>query len=151
MGIALFITLQFINVIVATLKSISTVSGSKLQAAFMNTLSFTVNVVVVKLLNDYSFPVVIAVTIITNFTGVYLAKYIIEKKKKDRLWNIYAIIKGTLADETEIALRNAELTYTAVQAKNDRVIFNIYAANRAETSVAKSILGDANYSVFETI
>lgn len=147
----IFIVIQFINVVISTVKSILTVSGGKLSAALVNTISYTIGVAVVKMLTSFDFPTVLIITMLTNFIGVYLAKLIIEKKRKDRLWNIHATVKSERADEIENALQDAELTYTAVHARNSRVIFNIYVANKDETRAAKEILTNVSYSVLETI
>ena len=84
-GVILFIVFQFINVIISTIKSILTVNGSRMTAAVINAVSYTFYAVVTKMLTEQPFEVVIPVTFLTNLIGVYVAKWILDKTRKEKL------------------------------------------------------------------
>ena len=72
----LFFTLQFINVVLSTMKTVLTVKANKHIATLINTATYTFYAGVVKLLTDQPMTVVIVVTFLTNIIGVYLAMFI---------------------------------------------------------------------------
>ena len=87
-----FFTMQFINVILSTMKTILTVKANKHVAMLINTVTYTFYSGVVKLLTEQSMVVVLAVTFLTNVLGVYIAMFILEKARKDVLWKISTVL-----------------------------------------------------------
>ena len=79
----LFFTLQFINVVLSTMKTVLTVKANKHVAMLINTITYTFYSGVVKLMTGQDMVVVLAVTFLTNVIGVYIAMFILEKAKKD--------------------------------------------------------------------
>lgn len=139
-GIILFATLQFINVIISTIKSVLTVNGSKITASLINAIAYTFYVVVVKMLSDQSFTVVIIVTFTTNIIGVYIAKWLVDKFGKERLWVIIATIKEEYREDIEVLLRHEKIGYTLIRAEHERYLCHIFAYSKDETKLATSIL-----------
>ena len=68
----IYLLIQFIDVVSSTIKSIVTIKASKRVASIVNTLHYTINAVVVKLISGQGFVVVIIVTALTNLIGVPL-------------------------------------------------------------------------------
>lgn len=95
-GIGLFFVLQLINVILSTIRSITTVTASHKTAAIINAVSYTFYNGIVKLLTSQSMLVVLVATFITNIIGVSIANFILDKLKKDKLWVFNATIKKEL-------------------------------------------------------
>lgn len=156
MDLIVFIVIQFLNVIISTIKSILTVKGGKATAAIINAVSYTFGAVVTKLLTQQSFGVVICVTLLTNIIGVYLAKAILEKFQKEKLWTIMTTCKVEDKDPIEKEFRRRDIKYVSFLAENNRYFINIFSHSRAESALIKEILGNfhakssviVNYSNF---
>lgn len=144
----LYLILQITNVILATIKSIVTIKGSKLSAALMNALSYSVNVIVViYTVMDFSIWVKILITAITNFAGTYLGVYITEKLRKDRLWEIkatvitvtdYINIKNALKAQSHIKYNSMTLD------DNQGYLFYVYTKNKQQSKIVRDILWQNN-------
>ena len=140
--------LQITNVILATIKSIVTIKGSKLSAALMNALSYSVNIVVViYTVMDFSIWIKILITAITNFTGTYLGVYITEKLRKDRLWEIkatvitvndYINIKNALKAQSHIKYNSMTLD------DHQGYLFYVYTKNKQQSKIVRDILWQNN-------
>ena len=91
------------------------------------------------------------ITFISNLVGVYLAKVIVEKTKKERLWTITATVRGTNKDFLENSLKFRGVQYTLIPCANDRYLFNIYSKSKGESLIIKEILGGSNakYNIVE--
>lgn len=156
MDLMIFVIIQFLNVIISTIKSILTVKGGKTTAAVINAVSYTFGAVVTKLLTQQSFGVVICVTLLTNIVGVYLAKVILEKFQKEKLWTIMTTCKIVDKDPIEKELHRRDIKYVSFLAENNRYFLNIFSHSRAESALIKEILGNfhtkssvvVNYSDF---
>ena len=150
-SIIIFITIQFVNVLLSTLKSIITVSGSKETAAVINAISYTFGAVITKLITKQNFTVIVGITFVSNLVGVYLAKVIVEKTKKERLWTITATVRGANKDFLENSLKFRGVQYTLIPCANDRYLFNIYSKSKGESLIVKEILGTskAKYNIVE--
>ena len=144
----LYLMLQITNVILATIKSIVTIKGSKLSAALMNALSYSVNIIVViYTVMDFSIWIKILITAITNFTGTYLGVYITEKLRKDRLWEIkatvitvndYINIKNALKAQSHIKYNSMTLD------DNQGYLFYVYTKNKQQSKIVRDILWQNN-------
>ena len=144
----LYLMLQITNVILATIKSIVTIKGSKLSAALMNALSYSVNIIVViYTVMDFSIWIKILITAITNFAGTYLGVYITEKLRKDRLWEIkatvitvndYINIKNALKTQPDIKYNSMTLD------DNEGYLFYVYTKNKQQSKIVRDILWQNN-------
>ena len=138
--LAIFVTIQMVNVIISTIKSILTVNGSKMTAAVVNSVSYTFANVVTKLLTQQPFEVIIVTTMVTNMVGVYAAKWLMEKTRKERLWTVMATVRSDHKDDVEEALQRRSIQYTLVRAENDRWFVNIFSHSKAESAMIREIL-----------
>ena len=144
----MYLILQITNVILATIKSIVTIKGSKLSAALMNALSYSVNVIVViYTVMNFSIWIKILITAITNFAGTYLGVYITEKLRKDRLWEIkatvitvtdYINIKNALKAQSHIKYNSMTLD------DNQGYLFYVYTKNKQQSKIVRDILWQNN-------
>lgn len=152
-SIIIFITIQFVNVLLSTLKSIITVNGSKETAAVINAISYTFGAVITKLITKQNFGVIVGITFISNLVGVYLAKVIVEKTKKEKLWTITATVRGANKDSLEHSLKFRGVQYTLIPCANDRYLFNMYSKSKGESLIIKELLGESNakYNIVENI
>lgn len=145
----LFFTLQFINVVLSTMKTVLTVKANKHIATLINTATYTFYAGVVKLLTDQPMVVVIIVTFLTNIIGVYLAMFILEKSRKDVLWKVEVTVKHEVAEELHQRMAEVPHSYIIV-GKN--VLFNFYCETQKESAMVKAIVKeyDAKYFVAES-
>ena len=163
--IILFVALQLVNVILQTLKSIITVKGTTTQSALMNALAYGVYTVIVvftagTFTGDYLTDLIIkiAVTMGTNLIGVYISAWILNKFKKDKLWEIVATIKMPIAyninyiDQKakflsiiEKKIKDKQLSYHYIELKNDEFVFTFYCKTQKESLAVKEILQDYDY------
>ena len=85
-SIVLFFVLNLINVVLGTMRSILTVKSTPFVSMIINTVSYTFYSGIVKLVSGQDMIVVLATTALTNIIGVYIARFILDKAKKDKLW-----------------------------------------------------------------
>lgn len=147
---ALFIAIQFVNVIISTFKSILTVKGSKLSASIISAISYTFGAVVTKLITEQSFEIVILVTFLANFIGVFIAKWILEKREPVRLWVYQVTVRDNELKNMEDELLKRGIKFTAMKALNDRNSISIYSYSKLESTIVRDILKDHYYSVLES-
>lgn len=140
LDLAIFVTIQMVNVVISTIKSILTVNGSKMTAAVVNSVSYTFANVVTKMLTQQPFEVIIVTTMVTNMVGVYAAKWLMEKTRKERLWTVMATIRSAHKDDVEEQLQKRSIQYTLVPAENDRWFINIFSHSKAESAMIREIL-----------
>ena len=81
---------------------------------------------------------------LTNITGVYLAKWTMERTKSEKVWTIIATLRPDTKDQVEDMLKKRGVQYTLMPAFNDRFLINIYSYSRGESSIIKEILNGTN-------
>lgn len=152
LDILIFISAQLITTMVSTAKTILTVEASKSVAAIVNAVSYTLGAILMKLITKQDMTIVISVTFFANLFGVYLAKLIIEKTRKDKLWIVNATVKNNISDDVEGELLNRGIQYTLLPARNHRDFFTIFSNSQGESLIIKEILKKYNikHSVVET-
>ena len=140
LDLGIFVTIQMVNVVISTVKSILTVNGSKMTAAVVNSVSYTFANVVTKMLTQQPFEVIIVTTMVTNMVGVYAAKWLMEKTRKERLWTVMATLRSSNKDAVEELLQMRGIQYTLIPAENDRWFANIFSHSKAESALIREIL-----------
>lgn len=153
LSIAIFTVIQLINVFISTIKSITTINGSKASAAIINAVSYTFGAVITKLITEQSFIVAIIVTFLANIVGVYAAKFFLEATKKERLWLYLATITSEEEQQkVEQELKYRNIKFTLLTAENDRYFITIFSYSKAESAFIIEILKQYNikYSVIES-
>lgn len=148
----IFIAIQLVTTVISTAKTVLTVEASKTTAAVVNAVSYTLGAALTKLITKQDMEIVILVTFFSNLIGVYIAKAILEKTRKVRLWVINATVKDDLKSFIENALLERGIQYTLIEAKNHRNFFSVFSYSRGESTLIKEILESNNikYSVIST-
>ena len=91
----LFITLNALNVVIQTVKSLCTVKCGKTIAAIVNALAYGLyTVVLVYMQCDLSIIAKALVVGGCNLVGVYIVKVVEEKLQKEKLWKIELTIEN---------------------------------------------------------
>ena len=133
--LTLFIVLNIANVIIQTIKSIATIKCGKTVASIVNAVAYGLYTYVVVFMNcdDLSLFWRAVIVALSNLVGVWVVKYVEEKKRKDRLWKVELAVPFRNATTAENLIRENKISYNAVIV-GDWVMFNTYCENQAQSS-----------------
>lgn len=150
--IVLFILLQIANVILSTIRSITTIKSGKTVASLVSAIYYAYyTVVVIWTVADFPLWQKCVITFATNLLGVFIVKLFEEKARKDKLWKIEVSIKANV-DEFAKALESVGLSFNNFGINNGYEVFNIYCKTQADSTLAKNIITKfkAKYFVAES-
>lgn len=83
----------------------------------------------------------VAIASVTNLTGTYIAKYILDKAKKERLWDITATVKARVLDDVCKELNERSLLHTRIETNNPKYwLIHTYAKGKEESREIRRIL-----------
>ena len=137
----LFIILTIVNVIVQTIKSLTTIKCKKTIAAVVSAFGFGFQTIVtIYTLCDLPLWWKAGIVAICNLIGVYFVKWLEEKSRKDKLWKVECTVPQTM-DLTEIRSKceQLELAYNYVDI-NKYYLFNFYCPTKSDTTKVKQFL-----------
>ena len=153
--IVLFIICQFINVALNTAKTIIMHKEEKISSSIINAITYGFYAIIV-VMTASALPlwITIIITIITNLIGVYGSMWLLDRFKKDSLWEIKATVLAN--DNTYMKIENElfdnAIGYTCQETVGGaEYIFNIYSYNQKDSIIIKNILNkyNAKYIVHE--
>jgi len=142
-NVILFISLNMINVILGTIRSIITVKGTRFQSAIINAVFFTFYVVVIKTISEMNLLITVPITFCTNMIGVYIADWLLKLFKKDRLWRITCRIKNNQTEYFRICkeLKENEIEFDILFDENT-IRFDVISQNQKVSKQLKEIFRD---------
>ena len=148
--IIIFALATLINVLLSTIRSITTIKSNKWIAGLVNAISYGFyTCLVVLTVADFNLWIKVGITAIANFIGVWIIKFIEEKARKDKMWRIDLAIP---TDERDFAHhRLADIPHNFVEC-GSWTMFNCYCATQTETAKVKQLgltLG-GKYSAYES-
>lgn len=152
-----FVVLNFVNVLINTARSLTTVKGGKWVASVMNALCYGYYTVIIVITATYEMPLLmkcIAVAIV-NFVGVFTIKFCEEKMQKEKRWVFLATAKienNAVIDVAEkLKALEIKLVYTTV-IENELYTLQIFSNTRKESEMITAILENYNikFSAIET-
>lgn len=153
LSVGLFFLLQLINVILSTMRSILTINAKPGVAAIFNAISYTFYNVIVKLITSQDMAIIMIVTFLTNLLGVYIAKFILNKLSKDKLWIYNATLKGQKVGINEITemlkVANIKYVYNTIE-ENKLYTLQIFAPTQKQSAMIKEILNNYDIKFFAT-
>ena len=147
-----FVILNFVNVLINTARSLTTVKGGKWIASCMNALCYGYYTVIIVITATYDIPLVLKIiaVAIVNFVGVFCIKLGEEKIQKEKMWIYNATIKDNMC-EREVAtiaklLNDAHIKfyYNCIIDK-ELYTLTIFSNTQKESEMIKAILD--NYSI----
>ena len=146
--IVVFIICQLINVALNTAKTIIMHKEEKVSSSIINAITYGFYAIIV-VMTASALPlwITILITAITNLIGVYGSMWVLEKFKKDSLWEIVATTDRINLEEIREYLNVCEIAhnYNLVDNyKNSQVVFRIYSQNQKESEEIKFILDKFN-------
>lgn len=150
--IILFFVCQLINVALNTAKTIIMHKEEKISSSLINAITFGFYAIIV-VMTASALPlwITIVITVITNLIGVYLSMWILEKCKKDSLWEITATVLNDNNDIDYIIekLEKENISFNMVWTFNqEEVIFHIYSKNQKESQIIKNLLDSMTYAKY---
>lgn len=135
----LFVVLSFVNVILQTIKSLLTINGSKFVSAVANALAYGLyTIVVIYTVCDLPLTLKVVVTMITNFFGVYVSKWLVDKFSKDKLWKVEMAIPSEQHIMVKQKLERDKMQFNFVEVGH-WVMFNVYCSSCGETDKCKDV------------
>lgn len=148
-----FIILNIANVIIQTVKSIATIKCGKTVAALINAVAYGLYTVVIVYTNaDLNLWAKVIIVALANLIGVYVVKFIEEKKRKDMLWKVELTIPHKYTEPLHFDLTTGKIPHNYIEGVGEWTIFNCYCATQKESIVMKNICNqyNAKYFVSET-
>lgn len=152
--ILIFIVFQFINIIISTFKSVLLIKGTKVHAAFINAISYSLGIFITYYVsNEISIYLSIPITFVLNLFGVYLGLLILEKFKKDQIWRISTTVKADVVDDYIYELRNEGVQLMPYETgRTDYKVVDIFSNSKDETKRIRPIIKSyqAKYTILKS-
>ena len=154
--IVVFTICQLINVALNTAKTIIMHKEKKISSSIINALTYGFYaIIVVMTASALPLLITIIITAITNLIGVYGSMWVLERFKKDSLWEIVATIDNSTNYNLyylQTTLQLYAISYNYMQTnKQDEYVFHIYSKSQKESTIIKEELNiiQAKYIVHE--
>lgn len=145
--IIVFTVCQFINVGLNTAKTIIMHKEEKISSSIINAITFGFYAIIV-VMTASALPlwITILITFATNLFGVYGSMWLLDRFKKDSLWEIVATVQG--ADNLQYLMLSFaidRISYNYIETnKQNEYIFHIYSENQKQSVLIKKELDEAN-------
>jgi hypothetical protein len=152
--IIVFTVCQFINVGLNTAKTIIMHKEEKISSSIINAITFGFYAIIV-VMTASALPlwITILITFATNLFGVYGSMWLLDRFKKDSLWEIVATVQGV--DNLQYLMLSFaidRISYNYIETnKQNEYIFHIYSENQKQSAFIKKELDEvkAKYIVHE--
>jgi len=147
----IFALCTLLNVVLATIKSVMTIKGTKISAAIWNALSFGLYsyIVILTATADLTTLEKVIVTVVCNLIGVYGVKWVEEKMRKDKMWKLEMTVPYCEASDMHKALSAANIPNHYTDAGR-HAAFSCYCSTKQETNTALAIGKRFNAKTFAT-
>ena len=147
--IIVFLILQVVYVILNTITSILKIKSGKIIASISSAVcyAFYVYVLIATATDSFAPYVKAGLVAITNFVGVYVSMWVLEKFKKDKLWEIVATIKHDKLEQALAMLNETKVGFNYAPTDNNdkqEMVFRIYSKTQKESIAIKKILESVN-------
>ena len=152
--IIVFTVCQFINVGLNTAKTIIMHKEEKISSSIINAITFGFYAIIV-VMTASALPlwITILITFATNLFGVYGSMWLLDRFKKDSLWEIVATVQGV--DNLQYLMLSFaidRISYNYIETnKRNEYILHIYSENQKQSAFIKKELDEvkAKYIVHE--
>jgi hypothetical protein len=145
--IIVFTVCQFINVGLNTAKTIIMHKEEKISSSIINAITFGFYAIIV-VMTASALPlwITILITFATNLFGVYGSMWLLDRFKKDSLWEIVATVQGV--DNLQYLMLSFaidRISYNYIETnKQNEYIFHIYSENQKQSAFIKKELDEVN-------
>lgn len=148
-----FIILNIVNVIIQTVKSIATIRCGKVGAAVINAVAYGLyTIVTIYLMCELDLYLKAGIVALCNLVGVFVVKWIEEKSRKDKLWEVRATVYDAYTESLHNDLDKNGIPHNYIENVGKYTVFNIYCATQKESRLVKGLLDyhKAKYFVSES-
>ena len=153
-AIVIFALATVVNVSLSTIRSLCTIKGGKWLSAITNAVCYGFYPLIVMLTAKGTVDIIInmIITAIANFVCVWLIKFIEEKARKDKLWEVRATVYEDYTENLHNDLEVKNIPHNYIENVGKYTIFNIYCETQKESTEVKQILDSnkAKYFVSES-
>lgn len=150
--IIVFVICQFINVGLNTAKTIIMHKEEKISSSIINAVTYGFYAIIV-VMTASSLPlwITILITTATNLFGVYGSMWLLDRFKKDSLWEITATVPNDKNNIDYIIeeLEKEKISFNRVFTFNKKeMIFHIYSKSQKESQIIKKLLDGMTYAKY---
>lgn len=136
-----FVVFNVLNVIIQTIKSIVTIKCNKWVASIVNAVAYGLyTYIVVLTAGDLDLWLKIGVTAGANLVGVFIVKWVEEKKRKDQLWKVEATVNEEATEDLHSDLEKFDIPHNYIEGVGKYSVFNIFCATQNESARVKGLL-----------
>jgi hypothetical protein len=96
--------------------------------------------IVVLTASDLNLWLKIGVTAGANLIGVFVVKWIEEKKTKDKLWKVEATVFEPYTESLHKSLTEQDIPHNYIEGVGKYSVFNIYCATQKDSAKVKGLL-----------
>ena len=150
--LSLFVVANIVNVIMSTIKTLVTVNANKYVAAIVSAVNYGFNVYIV-VLTVCELPLIEKCLVVgfCNLVGVFVVKWVEEKARKAKLWEIKLTVPTAHLKEIDAKLEKVPHNY--IELSDKHTVFTFYCATKEDTKKVKRIADkyEAKYFVTEGI
>lgn len=144
-----FIGLSVVNVIFSTIRSITTIKSGKTIASIISGGYYAFyNVMLIYTVMDFPLWQKCIITFVCNVLGVYTVKFIEEKMRKDRLWEIRVTCQNNDTKEIHNSLVANDIPHNYIENVGKHTVFNIYCETQAQSQIVNGIIKENNCKYF---
>lgn len=153
--IVVFFVCSLINVILNTLKTIIMHKEQKISSTIINAITYGFYaIIVVMTASALDLWITILITIVANAIGVYGSMWLLERFKKDSLWEITATIKDNQHQLEYVCdcFVKENIKFNILRTwDNKEMVFHIYSESQSQSIYIKKVLDGigAKYIVHE--
>lgn len=134
-----FVVFNIVNVIIQTIKSIVTIKCNKWVAAVVNAIAYGLyTYIVVLTASNLDLWFKITVTATANLVGVFVVKWVEEKRRKDKLWKVEITVPSKWTNAVHFDLKDVPHNY--IEGLGKYTLFNFYCATQKESAKVKAIV-----------
>lgn len=146
----IFILFNALNVIIQTVKSITTIKCGKTIAALVNAIAYGLyTYIVVLTVCDLPLWQKMLIVAVCNFVGVFVVKWVEEKARKDKLWKIECTFNydTNFLDNLSVWAKVNHISYNYINI-NKYYVVNFYCPTQKESLVVKEFIHKFNGKYF---
>ena len=133
-AILLFTIATIVNVVLSTIRSITTIKGGKWLSATTNAICYGFYPLIVMLTAKDTVSIIVnmIITALANFVCVWIIKLVEEKARKDKMWKVEVAIPNKYGNALHFDLRGLPHNYIEV---GSWTMFNCYCMTQADTKM----------------
>lgn len=149
----LFVLLSIANVVLSTVKSITTIKSSKGVASCISAGYYAFyNIVLIYTVADFPLWQKVVITFFCNLVGVFSVKWAEERLRRDKMWKIEMTIPADRTGELHDTLTQRGIPHNYIPNLGKYTAFNLYCATQKESAFARELVEQfgAKYFVSES-